>query len=201
MGEFGKIATAAMLLVALLAGSASAAYPGTNGKIAFERDGQIWTINADGTGAVQLTSAAEASTEPQWSPDGSKIAYTSGTAAQREVRVMNADGTGDALVEGDNSASSPTWSPDGSRIAFVYSEPFVPFGNPYIVIRETDPDGSHPRVLYYDPFIGEQYTPPLYEPEYSPRGAEIAMRVEQGYPNDLHDVVAMFALGPAGSSR
>ena len=51
-----KIAIAALIgAVVALPGAAHAAYPGANGKIAFERAGQIWTINPDGTGETQLT--------------------------------------------------------------------------------------------------------------------------------------------------
>src|SRR4029450_3041485 len=112
MGALFKIAAALAVLTALLPATASAAYPGSPGKIAFERDGQVWTMNANGTGAVQLTNAADPSTQPKWSPDGTRIAYTREIDADHsEVRVMNANGTGDALVYGANQSFGPTWSP------------------------------------------------------------------------------------------
>ena len=72
------------LLVALAAvpSPAEAAYPGSNGKVAFVRANQIWTVNADGTGEVQLTSAAAPSFDPQWSPNG----RASSTRADRPSR-------------------------------------------------------------------------------------------------------------------
>ena len=54
---------AAMLLVPPAA--AQAAYPGTNGKLAFVRDGHIWTMNADGTGAAQLTTGTADAVGPR----------------------------------------------------------------------------------------------------------------------------------------
>jgi hypothetical protein len=108
------------LLLALPTAS-EAAYPGGNGKIAFERGGQIWSMNPDGTGAVQLTTDAARSSEPEWSPNGKQIAYTRGAEGSREVHVMNADGTGDRMFAGGYDPYSPTWSPDGSSLAYVYS--------------------------------------------------------------------------------
>ncbi len=142
-----------------------ASYPGGNGKVAFARDGQIWTINANGTGATQLTTGSAAAAEAEWSPDGTRIAYTRTTGGLREVRVMNGDGTGDHHVYGPGSlgAFSPTWSPDGRQIAFV-----LPNGaSPLYDIWAADSDGSNPAPVH----VGS--TPALGDLEWSPLGDEI----------------------------
>jgi Tol biopolymer transport system component len=131
----------ALLLVVLavaigVAGRASAVVPGTNGKIAFttDRDGdyEIWTMNADpvvdepegseetGKQLTQLTYNTAEDTRPSWSPDGTKIAFTSNRSGNNEIYVMNADGTNQTRVT-KNSAddSRPTWSPTGTKIAFA----------------------------------------------------------------------------------
>ena len=67
------LAFVAMLMLALsVARSAGAAFPGSNGKIAFERNGQIYVMAADGSGQTNLSAATASESEPAWSPDGSK---------------------------------------------------------------------------------------------------------------------------------
>jgi Tol biopolymer transport system component len=111
---------------------AHSAYPGQNGKIAFEtnRDGnlEIYSMNPDGTGRVNLTNDLAEDTDPVWSPDGTRIAFVKASEGHRNIYVMNADGSGQTnLTPGPvttglgNEGTHPTWSPDGSRIAYVTS--------------------------------------------------------------------------------
>ena len=74
-----KVVFAAVLAALLLPSSAHATFPGANGKIAFERSGDIWTMNADGSGQVNLTNTSAPELDPAWSPDGSKIVFKDGT--------------------------------------------------------------------------------------------------------------------------
>jgi hypothetical protein len=69
-------------------------------KIVFksERDGggdeEIWVMNVDGTGKVQLTFNSVDDDDPNWSPDGMRIAWTQETLMlDDEIMIMNADGT------------------------------------------------------------------------------------------------------------
>lgn len=181
MSVRARIVMTALAVVTLAVPAvAEAAYPGQNGKIAFVRAGQIWTVNPDGTGAAQLTSDPVMKDEPQWSPDGTRIAYTAGDpltggGQQRQIRVMNADGSGDAQLRAPWTYS-PTWSPDGSRIAFV-----APYFDPqdcacfiYQVV-EASLDGSNGHVIAIgegQPGTGD--LGPVYDVEWSPKGDEVA---------------------------
>ena len=72
-------------------------------------------------GLTQLTSNSGEDSTPAWSPDGSKIAFTSAIDGYNEIYVMNADGS-NIIQLTDNSDwddVSPAWSPDGSKIAFM----------------------------------------------------------------------------------
>jgi WD40-like Beta Propeller Repeat len=122
----------AALAVALLVPPAQAAFPGANGKIAFSsnRDDanpnscglrcnyEIYTINADGTGTTRLTNNPLQDSDPVWSQDGQKIAFTRTDPATgaEAIWVMNANGSGQvSLGEG----LGPAWSPDGQKLAFT----------------------------------------------------------------------------------
>jgi Tol biopolymer transport system component len=74
---------------------------------------QIFVMNANGSGQTPLTTILriEPST-PSWSPDGSRIVYST----QGRVFVLGLDGSAPLLlVEGSN----PTWSPDGTTIVYL----------------------------------------------------------------------------------
>jgi TolB protein len=54
----------------------------------------IFVMNADGSGRTNLTNTFDSDFMPAWSPDGSKIVFTSHRDFNDEIYVMNADGSG-----------------------------------------------------------------------------------------------------------
>ena len=72
-------------------------------------------MNADGTNQQQLTDTGVNSWYPDWSPDGSKIAYSEGN----QVWTIDADGSNpQQLTFAANQSNHPAWSADGSEIFF-----------------------------------------------------------------------------------
>ena len=63
----------------------------------------------------QLTASEKDVADPQWSPDGRRLAYI----RDRELRVVDADGRRDIVVTAATGVALPRWSPDGHRLAFV----------------------------------------------------------------------------------
>jgi S1-C subfamily serine protease len=76
----------------------------------------IYIINADGSGEINVTKSPAIHYKPAWSPDGTKIAFDSNRSGSFELYVMNADGTSVRRLGIGGRAS---WSPDGAKIAFI----------------------------------------------------------------------------------
>jgi hypothetical protein len=112
--------------------SAFGTFPGENGKIAFtstrDSNAEIYVMNPDGSGQTNISNNPAIDYQPSWSPDGSKIAFTSTRDGENngwyEVYVMNADGSGQTRLTNNPAYDQfPSWSPDGSKIAFAsYTE-------------------------------------------------------------------------------
>jgi TolB protein len=79
----------------------------------------IYVMNIDGTGLKRLTDHPGEDIEPTWSPDSTRIAFTSKRDGNKEIYVMNADGTEQTRLTFEPSDDlHPDWSA-GDRIAFV----------------------------------------------------------------------------------
>jgi Tol biopolymer transport system component len=150
------IAAAALLSLLLLATAArpaGAAFPGTNGKMAFVRgvdnSSEIYVMDGDGSVQTRLTANAAFDTLPAFSPDGRHVAFTSRRDVNDEIYVMDAadsdgDGNGDNLTRITNSPVNefqPAFSPNGERMAFTSNQD----GNNEIYVMNSD--GTDPSRL------------------------------------------------------
>jgi len=75
--------------------------------------GEIYVMNTDGTGQKRLTDIpGNDHWPPTWSPDSTRIAFTSDGPQGSDIYAMNADGSGLTNVTGDPAnAAFPAWQP------------------------------------------------------------------------------------------
>lgn len=80
-------------------------------QIAFNSERDIHVVNADGSDPVQLTDSSTLDIEPDWSPNGKHIVFTSPDEnSNYQIWVMNSDGTGKTqLTSGEFENSQPNW--------------------------------------------------------------------------------------------
>jgi TIR domain/WD40-like Beta Propeller Repeat len=125
--------------------------PAVNGRIAFVEDEEIWSVRPDGSGLRQMTQDFADVRRPEWSPDGTKVAFSSNrgnAASDYDLWILDvADGSTSQLTTGPAEDGSPTWSPDGTEIAFGRGAPGQDEKDIWIVSA----DGGEPRQVTSDP--------------------------------------------------
>jgi TolB protein len=125
-------------------------------------NGDLYVVNADGTGQTRLTRHPAEEFDPAWSPDGTKITFSRFTGRRYQIFVMDPDGSdASRLTRGEGSASDATWSPDGTRIAFTRCK-----GTCDVYVMNAD--GTGERRLTHGEQPGEE------SPTWSPDGRRIA---------------------------
>jgi Tol biopolymer transport system component len=178
-----------LLAVCLLSRPAQAAFPGLNGKIAMEREfliqtdsptprgqalrpgDELWTMNPDGSGQVNIASESGFDFErPAWSADGKHIAIRKqdahDTPDTSQIWTMLADGS--SLTNISNSSTfdtDPAWSPDGSTIVFTRRDDTTGLFSLWVM----GADGSNPHQLLTPPSGADDRNP-----AWSPDGTTIA---------------------------
>ena len=77
---------------------------------------QLFSLSLRGGYPVQLTASEKNVSDPQWSPDGRRLAYV----RDDTLRLIEGDGSRDQVVTSHPAGvSTPRWSPDGRQLAFV----------------------------------------------------------------------------------
>ena len=156
--------------------------PTVTGRIAFvsTRHGGPWIYlaNADGSDVVALVSGEA----PAWSHDGQVLAFTRGG----QLRVINADGSGERFVAGD--AYQPSWSPDGTRLAYRTSD------RGGWSIHSVDVSGFGDELILAPETLGPEYLI-VGEPAWSPDGQCIAFSAHWYADDGVPEIWVMDADG------
>ena len=127
-----------------------------------DANNEIYVMDADGGNQENLTNNPAYDADPDWSPDGKKIAFVSTRIGNGfKIYVMDANGKNPIRLTSELSEKQPDWSPDGQKIAFTVlpdKEDLVPH------IAVMDADGNN-RVRHEDHAM---------DPSWSPDGQAIA---------------------------
>jgi len=110
---------------------------------------------------LRLTNNRASDDLPSWSPDGSRIAFTSNREGKSAIYVMHRDGSGVKRLTQSADDSGAKWSPDGSRMAFTSRRD----GNDEIYVMNAD--GTNAVNVTNHPAADDG-------PAWSPDGTKIA---------------------------
>jgi Tol biopolymer transport system component len=138
-------------------------------------DIQLYRVAVDGSGERLLGRELSGDT-PVWSPDGSRVAYSSARIGTGEghLYVMDADGTHRVRITRDTAIDRhPSWSPDGTRL--VFQRGTTDFGGDLYLV---DPETTETTRLTAGDAVDQQ-------PRWSPDGTRIAYASNRGGSYDL----------------
>lgn len=107
--------------------------------------GQLWRVPLDGSSAPQRITRGVQDGAPQFSPDGSTLAFLRAVADKPQLHIMPTD-AGEALqiTDAPLGVGSFRWSPDSQRIAFLAR---VPEEGRYGSVKDLGPSAEAPRRI------------------------------------------------------
>lgn len=146
---------------------------------------------------TRCTTPCSGQGEIDWSPDGSRIAFTQQGAVDCNegscsLYTMKADGTDPVPLSTGSIADAvdPSWAPDGSTIAFSGR-----VGDQWFVYS-TDLNGSEPVRL-----AGDLAAPRSSQPAWSPDGSRIAFLTDGGGSGEEGLPFELWSMATDGTDR
>ena len=114
-----------------------------------EERAAIFTIGVDGKRLHQVTPWALDGNDPDWSPDGTLIAFNASAEPSPTQNIYTIDRDGSGLTklttydEAGQATYHPSWSPDGSQLLFAHSPSTGGWADFFVMDR----DGGNPHVI------------------------------------------------------
>ena len=161
-------------------------------QLAFDWHGDLWMCPSSGGAAERLTVDGADEGKPCWSPDGTRIAFSSDKAGNRDIFVLDlATRQVRPLTYHSSDDDAPAWSPDGKWIAFQSNRDSnldLPLNNAVWDLWKAPAEGG--TATRITRFRGEN-------PTWSPDGKWIAYdRYSSGYADGEHN---LFLIASDGS--
>ncbi|MEJ7760794.1 MAG: hypothetical protein WKF55_14520 [Gemmatimonadaceae bacterium] len=151
--------------------------------------GNLFRSAVDNPKPVQITQSMSGDTHvrnPEWSPDGSRVAFVRFAQNRFDIHIIRAGGELTPRTT-DGNYFHPTWSPDGRQLAVAKLEP-MGFG---IYVMSADADGKPPLRLTAG-----------WNPTWSPDGLRIAFDNNRGGIDRVNvDGTGLTSLISAGNGR
>ena len=130
--------------------------------VAFEYAGDLWVVPRAGGAARRLTATPEAETDPYFSPDGTRIAFTATVRGNTDVYVVpTAGGDPVRLTYHPGVDACRGWTPDGRRVVFAPSRDTLPTpgANAFFRLWTIGLEGGLPDALPIPRAFAGAYSP------------------------------------------
>jgi len=130
---------------------------------------------------VQLTSDGSNDYAPEWSPDGTRIAFS----RDGNIWVIDSDGSNLQQLTTASHDYAPSWSPDSEKIAFWGYRPWGDGAEIWVMNSDGSGQQAIRDVSGYD----------FYQPSWSPNGTKIVYYGAVRYGGSDHEIYVMDADG------